>query len=96
VVHRAVYDELWNLQAYIGYSESLGAVVVSFRGTDSHSLSNWWVAPICTAGFACIAGRWRGTTARLAGLLSAALLLRQRAEARSPALCLSGLLPALI
>ncbi len=38
---RVIYDKLWNLLAYVGYSEPLNAIVVSFRGTDSHSLYNW-------------------------------------------------------
>ncbi|GAB4818261.1 hypothetical protein N2152v2_005307 [Parachlorella kessleri] len=39
--HSVVFDQLWNLMAYVGYSEPLNAIVVSFRGTDSHSLYNW-------------------------------------------------------
>ena len=36
-----VYDELWNLVAYVGFSTRLNGIIVSFRGTDSHSLYNW-------------------------------------------------------
>lgn len=30
---------------YVGYSRPLGAIIIVFRGTDSHSLYNW-----CAAG----------------------------------------------
>ena len=40
-----VYDIRWDLFAYAGYSTASelggGAIVVAFRGTDSHSLYNW-------------------------------------------------------
>jgi hypothetical protein len=36
-----VYDLTWDLFAYAGYSEALDAMVVAFRGTDSHSWYNW-------------------------------------------------------
>lgn len=40
-----VYDVTWDLFAYAGYSTASelggGAIVVAFRGTDSHSLYNW-------------------------------------------------------
>ncbi|EFN56954.1 hypothetical protein CHLNCDRAFT_143513 [Chlorella variabilis] len=36
-----VFDELWDLQGYVGYSAPLDAIVVAFRGTDSHSIYNW-------------------------------------------------------
>lgn len=40
-----VYDITWDLFAYAGYSTASelggGAIVVAFRGTDSHSLYNW-------------------------------------------------------
>lgn len=40
-----VYDVTWDLFAFAGYSTASvlggGAVVVAFRGTDSHSLYNW-------------------------------------------------------
>lgn len=28
----------------MGWSAPLGAIVVAFRGTDSHSIYNWWVS----------------------------------------------------
>ncbi len=40
-----VYDITWDLFAFAGYSTAAelggGAIVVAFRGTDSHSLYNW-------------------------------------------------------
>lgn len=39
--HRVVFDVTWNLLAFVGVSRPLNAIVVSFRGTDSHSLYNW-------------------------------------------------------
>lgn len=40
-----VYDVTWDLFAFAGYSTASvlggGAIVVAFRGTDSHSLYNW-------------------------------------------------------
>lgn len=40
-----VYDIQWDLFAFAGYSTAAelggGAIVVAFRGTDSHSLYNW-------------------------------------------------------
>lgn len=33
----------WDLQGFVGWSEPLGAIVVAFRGTDSHSIYNWYV-----------------------------------------------------
>ena len=40
-----VYDIRWDLFAFAGYSTASqlggGAIVVAFRGTDSHSLYNW-------------------------------------------------------
>jgi predicted alpha/beta hydrolase family esterase len=36
-----VYDEAWNLQAYIGFSPELASILVVFRGTKSSSLTNW-------------------------------------------------------
>jgi hypothetical protein len=36
-----VYDEEWDLFGYAGWSPRLQAMVVSFRGTDSHSIYNW-------------------------------------------------------
>ena len=41
---RVVFDPAWDLLGYVGYSQPLGAIVVAFRGTDSHSIYNWWVA----------------------------------------------------
>lgn len=40
-VYMTVVDEVWDLTAYAGYSSKLGAKLVVFRGTDSHSLYNW-------------------------------------------------------
>lgn len=40
-VERIVYDESWDLFGYAGWSPRLQAMVVSFRGTDSHSIYNW-------------------------------------------------------
>jgi hypothetical protein len=40
-VQAVVNDAVWDLMAYVGYSSQLGAAVVAFRGTDSHSLYNW-------------------------------------------------------
>ncbi|KAK9837014.1 hypothetical protein WJX81_007212 [Elliptochloris bilobata] len=36
-----VFDLGWDLFGYAGYSPALAAMVVAFRGTDSHSLYNW-------------------------------------------------------
>ena len=36
-----IYDEKWNLQAYVGYSPELSSVLVVFRGTIENSLENW-------------------------------------------------------
>ena len=40
-VERTVYDEGWDLFGYAGWDPRLQAMVVSFRGTDSHSIYNW-------------------------------------------------------
>ncbi|BDA47587.1 Lipase at C-terminar half [Coccomyxa sp. Obi] len=40
-VERIVYDEGWDLFGYAGWDPRLQAMVVSFRGTDSHSIYNW-------------------------------------------------------
>jgi hypothetical protein len=40
-MRRAVFDPGWDLLGFVGYSQELDAVVVAFRGTDSHSLYNW-------------------------------------------------------
>ena len=40
-MERTVYDEGWDLFGYAGWSPRLQAMVVSFRGTDSHSIYNW-------------------------------------------------------
>ena len=40
-VERTVYDEGWDLFGYAGWSPRLRAMVVAFRGTDSHSIYNW-------------------------------------------------------
>jgi predicted lipase len=44
-----IYDDAWDLQAFVGYAPELsfssafssGAILVVFRGTKSSSLSNW-------------------------------------------------------
>ncbi len=36
-----MYDEGWDLFGYAGWDPRLQAMVVSFRGTDSHSIYNW-------------------------------------------------------
>ncbi len=36
-----VFDQQWDLLAYTGYDQAQDAVVVAFRGTDSHSWGNW-------------------------------------------------------
>ena len=36
-----VFDLGWDLFGFAGYSPALAAMVVAFRGTDSHSLYNW-------------------------------------------------------
>ncbi|KAI7835696.1 hypothetical protein COHA_010435 [Chlorella ohadii] len=36
-----ISDVAWDLQGFVGWSEPLGAIVVAFRGTDSHSIYNW-------------------------------------------------------
>lgn len=38
---RTIYDEGWDLFGYTGYSPVMNAVIVVFRGTDSHSIYNW-------------------------------------------------------
>lgn len=38
---RAIFDAAWDLQGFVGFSKPLGAIVVAFRGTDSHSIYNW-------------------------------------------------------
>lgn len=40
---QVVFDDAWDLQGYVGWSEPLQAIVIAFRGTDSHSIYNWWV-----------------------------------------------------
>ena len=35
------WDEAWDLLGYVGWSEEMGATVIAFRGTDSHSYHNW-------------------------------------------------------
>lgn len=40
-VGRTIYDEGWDLFGYTGYSSLMGGIVVSFKGTDSHSIYNW-------------------------------------------------------
>lgn len=38
---RTIYDEGWDLFAYTGYSPAMHAIIVAFKGTDSHSIYNW-------------------------------------------------------
>ena len=38
---RVIFDPLWDLQGFVGWSDTLNAVVIAFRGTDSHSYYNW-------------------------------------------------------
>lgn len=40
-VGRTIYDEGWDLFGYTGYSSLMGGIIVSFKGTDSHSIYNW-------------------------------------------------------
>lgn len=40
-LYRLVNDVAWDLRAFVGYAPVLGAKVVAFRGTDSHS---WYTA----------------------------------------------------
>jgi hypothetical protein len=40
-LERLVVDETWQLQAFAGFSQDLGAIVLAFKGTDSHSYYNW-------------------------------------------------------
>ena len=41
VLERAIFDPLWDLQGFVGWSDDLDGIIVSFRGTDSHSYYNW-------------------------------------------------------
>jgi len=38
---RVIFDPLWDLQSFVGWSEDMNAIVIAFRGTDSHSYYNW-------------------------------------------------------
>lgn len=38
---RVVFDPLWDLLGFVGWSDELNGIVVAFRGTDSHSYYNW-------------------------------------------------------
>ena len=40
-VGRTIYDEGWDLFGYTGYSPQMNAIIVAFKGTDSHSIYNW-------------------------------------------------------
>lgn len=40
---QVISDVAWDLQGFVGWSVPLGGIVVAFRGTDSHSIYNWWV-----------------------------------------------------
>lgn len=39
--HTVVWDPVWDLTAYVGYHAQLGAIIASFRGTDSSNWGNW-------------------------------------------------------
>lgn len=38
---QVVFDQAWDVLAYVGYEPTLKSVVVVFRGTDSSNWSNW-------------------------------------------------------
>jgi hypothetical protein len=38
---QVTFDRQWDLLGFTGYDSEAGAVVVAFRGTDSHSWGNW-------------------------------------------------------
>lgn len=38
---RVVFDQLWDLLGFVGWSDELDGIVVAFRGTDSRSYYNW-------------------------------------------------------
>ena len=38
---RTIYDEGWDLFGYTGYAPEMDAIIVAFKGTDSHSIYNW-------------------------------------------------------
>lgn len=40
-LERVVFDPLWDLLGFVGWSDDLDGIVISFRGTDSHSYYNW-------------------------------------------------------
>lgn len=40
-LERVVFDPLWDLLGFVGWSDELDGIVISFRGTDSHSYYNW-------------------------------------------------------
>ena len=40
-ISQVVADDAWDLQGYVGFSRPMQAIVVAFRGTDSHSIYNW-------------------------------------------------------
>lgn len=40
-IGRTIYDEGWDLFGYTGYSPVMNAIIVAFKGTDSHSIYNW-------------------------------------------------------
>lgn len=41
ILEKAIFDPLWDLQAFVGWSDDVDGIVVAFRGTDSHSYYNW-------------------------------------------------------
>lgn len=40
-LEKAIFDPLWDLQGFVGWSDTLNGIVIAFRGTDSHSYYNW-------------------------------------------------------
>lgn len=39
--YEVVFDQVWDLLGFTGYDATHDAIVVAFRGTDSHSWNNW-------------------------------------------------------
>ena len=40
-IKNVIFDPIWDLLGFVGWSDELDGIVVSFRGTDSHSYYNW-------------------------------------------------------
>lgn len=40
-LERVIFDPIWDLLGFVGWSHDLDGIVISFRGTDSHSYYNW-------------------------------------------------------